>query len=351
MMVLQAGKQPYINKREQDGKRRISSPTSKMSLEPQNMAAMQFTLEQMMAFLAGVHNQNVPAGQSMPFVPQGFLNQPLPPPQVSHSGSPSPIYPLRDISHLPNQTEQQIQMPHQIDSAGGGYTSGTKRARLNSGSSEEGYRGTYSMGAETLLAIEQRIAELEEGMQFLRMEVQSQNEQIEELKASKAVEGAKSKAVKTKTDPKLQVSRHIDQLMLILPLTKIQAAVHREMLDLCGATYNNDKGKTYILPNPHDEARTISVPGQHGEPDTVFTLFNPEWLTEFKKSSTTRDYVDKTVLRVINNNKVSADFGHNWIDIYLATEQPTEHRTTRSPSRCQHKACCHDILGTPQTAL
>src|SRR5882762_6095842 len=121
MMVLQAGKQPYINKREQDGKRRISSPTSKMSLEPQNMAAMQFTLEQMMAFLAGVHNQNVPAGQSMPFVPQGFLNQPLPPPQVSHSGSPSPIYPLRDISHLPNQTEQQIQMPHQIDSAGGGY--------------------------------------------------------------------------------------------------------------------------------------------------------------------------------------------------------------------------------------
>ena len=87
-MVLQAGKQPYINKREQDGKRRISSPTSKMSLEPQNMAAMQFTPEQMMAFLAGVHNQNMPAGQSMPFAPQGFLNQPLPPPQASSEYGP-----------------------------------------------------------------------------------------------------------------------------------------------------------------------------------------------------------------------------------------------------------------------
>jgi len=42
----------------------------------------------------------------------------------------------------------------------------------------------------------------------------------------------------------------------------MQAVVHREMLDLCGAVYNNDKGKTYILPNPTDEIHTIKVPRQ-----------------------------------------------------------------------------------------
>jgi hypothetical protein len=80
------------------------------------------------------------------------------------------------------------------------------------------------------------------------------------------------------------------------------------MLDLCGAVYNNDKGKTYILPNPTNEIRTIKVPGQQGEPDTEFKLFNPEWLMDFKKSSVTRDYIDQSVLRVINNNKVSCEW-------------------------------------------
>jgi FtsZ-binding cell division protein ZapB len=64
------------------------------------------------------------------------------------------------------------------------------------------------MSAETLLAIEAKIEELQEDIQFLRVEVQSQGEQIQELKTRDA-EGVKSKAAK-KTDPKLLVSRWIN---------------------------------------------------------------------------------------------------------------------------------------------
>jgi chromosome segregation ATPase len=65
------------------------------------------------------------------------------------------------------------------------------------------------MSAEALSAIEAKIEELQEDIQFLRVEVQSQGEQIQELKTSRDAEGVKSKAAK-KTDPKLLVSRWIN---------------------------------------------------------------------------------------------------------------------------------------------
>ena len=53
------------------------------------------------------------------------------------------------------------------------------------------------MSAETLLAIEAKIEVLQEDIQFLRVELQSQGEQIQELKTSRDAEGVKSKAAVT----------------------------------------------------------------------------------------------------------------------------------------------------------
>jgi hypothetical protein len=179
-----------------------------MSLEQQNTDTHGFaslTQDQLLALLA---RQNMPVPQAAVYGQQGYQAMHPLLPQTRHSGSPSPVYHRPDINtmHTLNQAPQQI--THQFEGSGTSYASGTKRARVNSGSNEEGYQGAHLMSAETLLAIEAKIEELQEDIQFLRVEVQSQGEQIQELKTRDA-EGVKSKAAK-KTDPKLLVSRWIN---------------------------------------------------------------------------------------------------------------------------------------------